>query len=254
MTMPLVVVASLALLALQPTSRMDALVAAVRPALPFPAATEAGDLPADNSDASRWFVVWPRSADDTAIILRANPLHPDVQKMGAAAMEEINVAVTAAERRAQAAYDRALEQLRRTGRAGELENVSLDDEGVAGERIDAELEVMIELATADTFEISSGQPPVVRPGANGPSWIVAIPANTYRPNSGDDRREHFRAAETHLYFGMASSPTVTRVGDQPRYRVAAAPDANGFAVVIKGHAGMVETITAGADWTRLAPR
>jgi hypothetical protein len=239
---------------LQLTPRMEALVAAVRPVLPFPAATEAGDLPADHRAESRWFVIWPREADETQIILRANPLHPDVQQMGAAAMEEINAAVTAAERRAQAAYDRAIEQLRRTGRAGALDNVTLDDEGAAGERIDAELEVTIELTAVDTFETTSSVAPTVRPGPTAGSWIVAIPANTYRPSTGDDRRDHFRAAETHLYFGIAAAPTVTRVRDDARFRIAAASAANAFAVVVKGHAGMVDTLTTGADWARLAAR
>src|SRR5262245_58161285 len=125
---------SVALVASAQQSRIDALAAAVRPALPFPAATSDGELPADQSAIAKWFVIWPSTADDTRIIVKANPLHPDTQKAGAEAMNRINAAVAAAERRAQAAYDKALEELRRTGKGGDIESITLDDEGVAGER------------------------------------------------------------------------------------------------------------------------
>ena len=107
--------------------RIDALVAAVRPVLPYPAASPDGELPADNSTASRWFVVWPAGPVDTRIVVKANPLHPETQKAGAQAMDQINAAVAAAERRAQDAYDKAIEQLRRTGKGSELEAITLDD-------------------------------------------------------------------------------------------------------------------------------
>lgn len=274
------------LAATQLSPRMASLVEAVRPVLPFPPSTPAGDLPIDNSDASRWFVVWPSGRDQTRIVVRANPLNAEVQEAGAAAMEEINAAVAAAERRAQASYDRALEQLRKTGKAGELETVTLDDEGAAGERIDAELEVTIELAAAVPFEVASGEAPVVQPGANGVAWVLTLPANTYRPSAGDDRRERFRAAETHLYFGLAAAPQVSRIGDENRYRVTlpslssavaggqqgaqhpapsggerpsssaerAPSGAEPFRVVIRGNATLMSAVATGADWSRLAAR
>jgi hypothetical protein len=249
------VVIVIAAVTAQLSPRMNSLVEAVRPALPFPSSAPAGDVPADNGAAARWFVVWPTSADDTRIIVRANPLNPEVQKASAEAMEEINAAVAAAERRAQASYDRALERLRKTGSAGELDPVTLDDEGVAGERIDAELEVTIELAEATSFDIASADAPVVQPGSAGVSWIVGVSPNTYRPTTGDDRREHFRAAETRLYFGVMSRPEVTRLGDEQVYRVALPPPSAGaFAVIIRGNAALVSSITTGADWRQLAPR
>ena len=251
----LIVAAALAMTATQLSPRMASLVEAVRPVLPYPQSTPEGDLPIDNSADSRWFVVWPEGADASRIIVRGNPLHPEVQQASVAAMEDINAAVAAAERRAQASYDRALERLRKTGKAGELETVTLEDEGVAGERIDAELEVTIELADANAFDIASGEPPVVQQGMNGPSWIVSVPANTYRLATGDDRREHFRATETRLFFGVTTRPVVTRQGDEPRYRVAVgdvSPEA--FSVTVRGNAALVAAIASGADWARLSPR
>jgi hypothetical protein len=238
----------------QVTPRMDRLVAAVRPLLPYPAANADGDLPVDNSADSRWFVVWPTAPDDNRIIVRGNPLHPDVQKASAEAMEQINAAVTAAERRAQAAYERALEQLRKTGKSGALDNVSLDDEGIAGERIDAELEVNIELASAESFEIASGQPPAVGSTANGTVWMVTVPANTYRAESSGDQRERFRAAETHVYVGLSNPPTVTPAGSGSRFRIAVAPSPAAFVVVIRGNAELVSDLTTRTDWAALASR
>lgn len=233
------------------TSRMDALMAAVRPVLPFPGASADGELPADNSADSRWFVVWPASPDETQVVVKANPLNPDTQKAGAAAMDQINAAVVAAERRAQAAYDKALEQLRRTGKGADLEVITLDDEGIAGERIDAELEVVIELQPAESYEIDSREAPVVTDGEGGVAFRVSVGPNTYRPVRGDDRREHFRAAEIRLYFGSLPRPEVGREGDEPRYRVNVRPSAESFVVVIRGNEALVAQIAAEADWSPL---
>jgi hypothetical protein len=232
----------------QVSSRMATLINAVRPVLPFPASTPAGDLPADNSATAKWFVVWPTEAEETRIIVRANPLHPEVQEASAQAMEKINIAVAAAERRARESYERALESLRKTGKSGELEVISLDDEGIAGERIDAELEVTIELATAETFEISSGEEPVVQPGTRGAAWVVTIPPHAYRTPTGDDRREHFRAAESRVYLGVATRPQVAKQAG-PLYRVTLGE--SGAAVIIRGNASLVSALTTDTDWSRL---
>jgi hypothetical protein len=252
--MLLTVIALAGLLAAQLTPAMEALVAALRPVLIYPSANAAGDLPSDNSAESRWFVVWPAERDDSRVIVRANPLHPDVQKMSAEAMEDINAAVTAAERRAQAAYDRAIDQLRKTGKSTELEPVTLDDEGIAGERIDAELEVTIELTPVAAFELISGAAPAIQAVPNTAAWRVSVPANTYRLTTGTDRREHFRAAESRLYFGVSTPPTVARVGDEPRYRVHITPSATAICVTVRGHEALVGAIVATTDWSQLAAR
>lgn len=252
MQVALLVLTSLATQQLTP--RMASLVAAVRPVLPFPAATPAGDLPDDHSAAARWFVVWPRTTDDTRVIVRANPLHPEVQEAAVAAMAEINAAVAEAERRAQESYDRALEQLRKTGKSTELEIVTLDDEGVAGDRIDAALEATIELAEATSFDVSSAEAPIVTEGIRGASWAVAIPANSYRVATAGRERERFRPAETRIYFGLPDSPVVTRPGTEPLFRVSVASRAGAFSVVIRGNAQLVRDLAANADWSQLAAR
>lgn len=249
MTMQLAALIVTAALLAQVSPRMANLMEAVRPALPFPESTRAGDLPADNRAEAKWFVVWPRTADDTRIVVRANPLNPDVQQASAEAMQEINQAVAAAERRVRESYDRAVERLRQSGTAGDIESISLDDEGVAGERIDAELEVTIAFAETTSVEIHTGEPPTVRPGGNGAAWIVRVPGNTYR--STTDNREHFCAAEARVYIGVAARPEVTRIGDDPRYRVTAAASAGAVAVAIRGNASLVSALADQADWSRL---
>ena len=238
----------------QLTPRMEALMHAVRPLLPYPAAAADGEVPADNSSNSKWFVVWPTKGDDSRIVIKANPLNPDVQKASEEAMQEINAAVAAAERRAQAAYDKAVEQLRRSGKGGELESVTLDDEGIAGERIDAEQEVTIALARAESFEIASGEAPTVAAGAAGAMWTVTIPANVYRSPAGVSGREHFRAAEVRLYFGISSRPVVSRKANAPVFEVSVSPAAEAFAVVMRGNEGLVRQIATEANWSVLGSR
>ncbi len=235
-------------------SRLDALVTALRPVLSFPAASADGALPADNGAQSKWFVVWPTDPGDTLILIKANPLNPEVQKTAAEAMNRINAAVAVAERKAQAAYDKALEELRRTGGGSDIESITLDDEGVAGERIDAELELSIELQPAASFAIASGEPPVVTTGAMGPAWVVAIPAHTYRVGPKADSREHFRAAEARLYFGAFAKPTVARKGDEALFNVTMAAPAGAYAVVVRGNEALLKQVVTTTDWSKLAGR
>ena len=235
-------------------SRLDALVAALRPVLPFPAATVDGALPVDNSAQAKWFVVWPADPSDSLIVVKANPLHPEVQKAGADAMSRINAAVAMAERKAQAAYDKALEELRRTGGGSDIESITLDDEGVAGERIDAELELSIELQPVASFAVASAEAPVIAPGATGATWIVTIPANTYRSRRGGDSRERFRAAEARLYFGTVPKPTVARQGDEPLFNVTVAAGTGTYAVVVRGNETLLKQVVTTTDWSRLSGR
>jgi hypothetical protein len=81
---------------------------------------------------------------------------------------------------------------------------------------------------------------------------VTIPPNTYRATRGPDLREHFRAAETRLYFGARAKPEVRRKGDEPLFTVTV-PAASGFAVVLRGNEPLVKQVTTTADWSKLNP-
>ncbi len=251
----IVLVASEGSLLAQVSPRVETLVAALGPALPFPAATADGALPAEGGAESRWFVLWPSGADDSKIAVKANPLHPDTQRLGALAEGPIQRAIVAAERKAQAAYDRALEELRRTGKPSSLDGISLEDEGIAGERIDAELELTIELQTSpQSFDIASSEAPVVSAGTNGVTWVVSVGPNTYRDPAGADTREHFRPAESRLYFGALPRPSVSRRGEGPRFAVSLPSASAVFVVVIRGNHELLKRVVSTADWTRLGTR
>lgn len=238
----------------QSPRRIDALVDALRPALPFPAASPDGATPASGGPESRWFVVWPTDPTDMSVIVKANPLHPDTQKAGATADGPIQAAIVEAERKAQAAYERAVAELKRTGKfSGDLTGISLEDEGIAGEKIDAELELTIDLEPgARSFEVVSSQPPVIAAGMAGVTWVVTVPANTYREASGADTREHFRAAEARLYFGTLPRPTVSKRDDRPRFNVAVTPSADTFSVMLRGNEALLQNLLTTVDWSRVA--
>lgn len=234
--------------------RIDALVAVLRPALPFPAATADGATPSTGGSEHKWFVVWPSDPADTAVIVKANPFHPDTQKAGATAEGPIQEAIVRAERKAQAAYERAVDELKRTGKvSADLTGISLEDEGIAGERIDAELELTIDLEDgARSFDVTSSQPPVIVPGSTGMTWLLTIPANSYKEPSGPDTREHFRPAEARLYFGSLARPTVSRRDDRPRFSVAVVPTPDTFTIAVRGNEELLKGLLTQVDWSRVA--
>ena len=234
--------------------RVEQLVAALRPALPFPGASADGQEPAEGGADARWFVVWPASSHDARVIVRANPLHPDVQAAGAAAMGKINQAVLAAELKAQADYERAVAKVRAGAGAADVDGVTLDDEGLAGERIDAELELTIELTDVESFELWTSEAPVVHAGTNGAAWLVTTAANTYRETTGPNPRERFRPAEARVYIGPFSRPSVTRRGRLPQFAVTLPPSLGSVAVQLRGNADLVDRVIRTADWSRLGTR
>lgn len=234
------------------STRVAALVEAVKPALPFPASADSGTLPTGGGDDTKWFVVWPVEPEETRIIVRANPLHPDTQQLVSSAEGAIQRAVAVAERKAQAAYDRALDEIRRTGKAIDLDGISLEDEGAAGQRLDADLELTIELTDAASFQIASAIEPAVTAGTRGVTWQVLVPANTVQEGTGADRRERFTAAQARLLFGSVPKPSVDRIDGQPRFTVSVPSAPGGFVVLIRGNDGLLEQVLTGADWGRLA--
>jgi hypothetical protein len=236
--------------ALQTHREMNALVEVLRPVLPFPVADVNRDVPVRGGESARWFVIWPEP-DERTVIVRANPLHPDIQALGAEAMARIQEAVEAAERKAQAAYDRAVKELQQTGKATNLDTVTLEDEGAAGERIDAELELTIALERVESFEIGSSQAPQVESGTTGATWTITTPANTYKESAEPGARERFRAAEARLVFGSSPKPTVNRLGNLDRYRVTLVPTPGTVLVALRGNEGLLTQALAKADWSKL---
>ena len=143
-------------------SRVMAMVrSAMAPALPFPDSDADGSVPVNGNTEALW-MVRPLQAEDQSIEVIANPLNQVNQVRAARAMAQIENNIQAAQRRADAQYDRAIAEAKRTGKSQDVDGVTLADEGVAGAKIDADSHVTIEVAfnkPAYTFEIASSIAP-----------------------------------------------------------------------------------------------
>jgi hypothetical protein len=165
------------------TSVMTAVRAALAPALPFPASDELGSLPADGKATDPWMVK-PLQPGDRTIEILANPLNEAHQRQATKAMAQIEQSIEAAQRRADVQYERAIAEAKRTGRSQDVDGVSLNDEGLAGARIDAESHVIVEVATAQS-------------PARAVTTTTA-PAGVYRDDAGNER---FREGQATVLAG-----------------------------------------------------
>ena len=185
---------------------MTAVRAALAPGLPFPDSDADGSLPVGANTTSLW-MVRPLQPGDRAIEVLANPLNEVHQARATRAMAQIEQAITSAQRRADAQYERALAEAKRTGRSQDVDGVSLNDEGLAGARIDAESHVTIDVLfnqPAYRVEIASSVEPappreLTIPGAVS---VISVPANVFR---GEKDFERFCEAEFHVYLGQVSA-------------------------------------------------
>lgn len=190
---------------------MQAVGAAMAPALPFPASDALGSLPADGRSDAPW-MVRPIQPGERTLEILANPLNEDHQRRASKAMAEIGASIEAAQRRAEVQFERAVAEAKRTGRSQDVDGVTLSDEGIAGARIDAESHVTIEVLfnqPAYRLEVESSVPPNVTypPGLN--ALVLAVPQNIYR----DDRdQQRLCEAETYIFMGRFSPPAVGQRG------------------------------------------
>lgn len=162
---------------------MAAVRAAVAPALPFPPSDELGSLPADGRNHGPWMVK-PLQPGDRTIEVLANPLNEAHQRRATRAMALIEESIEAAQRRADVQFERALAEAKRTGQSQDVDGVTLNDEGLAGARIDAESHLTIEVAFDQ---------PLVKAVA-----ISSAPPAAYRTDAGVER---FREAESTVSVG-----------------------------------------------------
>lgn len=237
------------------TRVMNAVRTALAPALPFPDSDELGSLPVGGNTTSLW-MVRPLQAGDRVIEVLANPLNEVHQARATRAMAQIEQAINSAQRRADAQYERALAEAKRTGRSQDVDGVSLSDEGLAGARIDAESHVTIDVLfnqPSYRFEIASSVEPAPArqlsiPGAVS---VLSVPSNVFR---GEKDLERFCEAEFQVYLGHVALPDVRRRVDE-RYEVTAGatPSANGMplgAIVIRlrGNDTLMAEILRKGNW------
>ena len=228
---------------------------ALAPALPFPEARADG-LPVSDAPDPEWAVRWP-SPGETRIEELANPLNPDNRARALAAEREIQAAAMRAQSRAQGDDVRALREFERTGRVDPIREVPLRDDGVAGERYDAESQLTIELIVLDaalTAVVPGEVAPVVLPDA--PTSIRALARATAQvyDEPGPDGEARYTPAQAWVILGEASA-RVAAGTDAPGFSLTVTPDAAaGPAVLVhvSGNQALVEQVVSRANWAALA--
>jgi hypothetical protein len=248
----LLLVAALLTQAAVPAEFREAAWSAVQPALPYPAATERNE-PVDGSDRARWVVRRVPAAEGALIVeVLANPLNREAQNTAVQDMAAIQREVVAAERRAQLEFDRALGEVRETGQPVSVRGVTLSDEGLAGDRADAESRLTVEIlmpGSEHTLSIASADAPRFAATTPGAAWVIKTPP---RSLPGPDGRTHYYAAEALVFFG-AAKPAIGEKSAQV-FTVRATPrdGASSFTLVtIRGNHDLVDDVLARADWSSL---
>lgn len=243
---------------------VQALVTALRPLLPFPDARENG-LPADGSADAVWAVRWP-GMDETRVAVMANPLNADNRRRALEAERQIQAAAMRAQERSQADYERALRDFARTGRTDTIREISLRDDGVAGDRYDAESQLAIEVTMVDGgmhLPVEGRLSPEVASEPVGPGVILMrLPAHVYDESGPDDPVSLPRYAPEQAWFVMGPA---TASGQAPPADVTDAVDAAGPALVVEqtgnaavavvalvGNGTLLERIVAAVDWSAVA--
>lgn len=241
-----------------PVALGEALRAAIGPALPFPDARRDG-TPVGGATEPVWTVRWSE-ADGARVEVLANPLNPDNRERALKAEAEIQKAVMASQRQSQADYEQAVSDFQRTGKVGEIREVSLSDEGVAGERYDAESQLTIR---AETFEgshqltVATARRPEAWAGSGEPI-VVRVAAHTYQEPGvpGEPGMIHFSPEQAWVYFGVQAPLTIAAPdGAAATVSATMAPGApRGVVVSISGNAGLVDRVLRQSDWERFRAR
>lgn len=235
--------------------------AALAPALPFPDTDDTNSVPANNSTTVPW-MVRPLQPGERTIEVMANPLNEINQARANRAMAQIGATIDAAQRRAEAQYERALAEARRTGRSQDVDGVGLSDEGVAGARIDAEGHVTIDVdfnQPAYAFAVASSIEPAVskQVTVDGAVAVITVPANVYRGKTAQGTEERFAPAETVVFFGTLATPEV-RGRSGAAFGVTASAVASEspaavrtMTVRFRGNEVLIADLLRKADWKRV---
>ena len=241
---------------------MQAVRVAIAPALPFPASDPAGSLPADGKSDAPW-MVRPIEPGERTIQILANPLNEEHQRRAAKAMAEIEASIEAAQRRAEAQFERAVAEAKRTGRSQEVDGVTLSDEGIAGAKIDAESHVTIDVLfnqPSYRFEVAGSMrpgPELVRPlKVSAIAELINVPSHTYRDRKANIER--YCESETQVYLGRVATPEVQRREESLAWEITAAtvPTASSSTVSslvlrFRGNPALITELLTKSDWASL---
>ena len=241
---------------------MQAVRAAMAPALPFPASDAPGSLPADGKSDAPW-MVRPIEPGERTIQILANPLNEDHQRRAAKAMAEIEASIEAAQRRAEAQFERAVAEAKRTGRSQEVDGVTLADEGIAGAKIDAESHVTIDVLfnqPSYRFEVAGSMRPGPEPtraiAIPGAVEVISLPAHTYRNRQADVER--YAEREAQVYLGRVGTPDVQRRADSSIWEITAVPvpspsssAVTSLVLRMRGNPALITDLLTKSNWASL---
>jgi hypothetical protein len=239
----------------QSATLRDALVAALRPALPFPEASDDG-APSGGDPGPVWTVRWP--AEDSAVVeVLANPFNAENHARALKADAAIQKAAMQSQQRSQADYDKAVSDFQKTGRVSEIREISLRDDGPAGERYDAESQLTIDARVVDLpqrLTVGTGRLPEAFPGSPAAAAIIRVAANEYQEpvESGAPAATRFCPEQAWLLFGPIGAPAVSRT-NQHEAAIAvtgAAGAGSGKAILIslRGNVELVDRVLQRANW------
>jgi hypothetical protein len=258
----LLVVAATGLAAAQqiePSAISDALRPALAPALPFPETQPDGTAPGGAPEPI-WTVTWPK-AGDLLVNVVANPENPGNRQRALKAEEEIQKAAMASQRRSLADYEQALSDFQRTGKVGSIREISLSDDGVAGERFDAESQLTIRAELFDgthAFTVATSRMPQALPASGGPAFIIRVAANTYRDAGTPDApgQARFCPEQAWVFVGALRPADITRA-DETKAGISvgtAVQASRGLVVSMSGNVELVDRVLRQADWSLLRAR
>lgn len=257
------IVAAMALLTVAPAfaqSAQSALVmtavrSAMAPALPFPDTAEDGAVPANGNTQALWMIQVDQG--DQTISILANPLNAAVQLRANRAMAQIENNIQAAQRRATLQYEAAVAEAKRTGRSQAVDGVSLNDEGVAGERIDAEsyASIFVEFHEREYRFLVPGsmEPSRVESFPHANVQVLMVPGHVFKDESGV---EHYAEGHRIVLLGRTLDAKVTKSKDN-LFVVTAVPTTpateglDSLALHIQGNSELVADILAKANWAQL---
>jgi len=211
--------------------------------------------PPDGRAAAPWLRLPAASADDAVVTIVANPLHPEQRARALQAERDIQQAARASQEASQRDYDRAVDAFARgVPTPDRLREISLDDEGVAGERYDAESELVVRAAWQQGLHVLT---------RNGPSLPDTVPSDG-RPwvlaaASAGEYGSPLRYVPTELWVavGVSQAPAI-RALSATSFEVTLGEATGGPWVLIhaRGHRALVESLLAAAPWmpvVRLLP-
>jgi hypothetical protein len=224
-------------------------------ALPFPDTVADGTVPVNNNAEALWMI----EADqrDQTIRIQANPLNAVAQLRATRAMAQIESNIQAAQRRAEVQYEAALAEAKRSGRSQAVDGVTLSDEGVAGERIDAESQatIVVEFHEREYRYLVPGtmEPSPVDTFPHADSTVLMTPGHLYKDEAGT---EHWAESHRIVLLGRNLDTKVTKQRDG-LYRVTAVPTTpattglDSLSLHVRGNSELVSDILAKTNWAQL---